>query len=135
MLTKAINFKYENEVMENSRENNILTAAYYGDTAQLRRAIDESPGSINVRDSFTGATALIIAAGVGNYSCAEILAATEGVDLLAKDYDGQDALDRAFILGHSALCEMLADRIWPESLWDIDPEDDQPSNVVSLGPV
>lgn len=92
---------------------NILTAAYYGDLEALRRATVEYPQSINFTDKFSGGTALHISAGLGNYSCVEFLLKANGVDAFQKDNDGNDALARAYEIGHYAICDLLADKMYP----------------------
>lgn len=135
MLKTIIQFTYANAQMEKEKQHNILKAAYYGDVEELRRALDEFPEAINVRDSFTGATALHIAAGIGNLSCVEVLAGREGIDAHAKDYEGKYAVDKALDIGHYVIADLISNNLmYPEGAWDVDGGDEAPSNVVSLGP-
>jgi len=94
-------------------KNNILVSAFYGDIDGLKKAIEEDPRCLDSVDSASGGTALHIASGVGSYSCVEYLITRTKIDLFAQDVLGNTALTRAAKLGHSAVFELLADKMYP----------------------
>ena len=100
--------KYEGKITED-----ILAAAYYGDLDGIKRAVEEAPDAVKFSDKFTGSTALHISASLGNYSCVEFLVNCSGIDLFQKDNDGNEALAYAYEIGHYAIADLLADRMFP----------------------
>jgi len=92
---------------------NILIAAFYGDIRGLRDAISENSLSIHSVDDVSHGTALHIAAGVGSWTCVEYLVERTEIDLFAEDVLGNTALVRAGKLGHDAIFDYLANRMFP----------------------
>lgn len=123
---------YTKGTMPEGLSHDIIKGAYYGDLDEVRAAVREFPGAIHLQDEWSGATALHVAASLGNYSIAEFLLGCEGIDPEAKDHKGQDALDRAFYSGHTELFKLVGSFIYPHEM----PDDDPPasSNVMEFKP-
>lgn len=117
---------------EQHLKHDILRAAYYGDLEEIKAAVKEYEYAVCLRDSFTGSTALHFSSGLGNYSCVEFLVTCKHIDLSAKDNSGHDALDKAFMIGHDAICDLLTARIYPYGEMGDDDPDNPPANVTQI---
>ena len=94
-------------------QKNIIKCAYLGDLDGIKSAVKEDPTSVTFVDSFTGCSALHISAGLGNYSCVEFIISCRHVDLFQTDKKGVQAIARAFEVGHYAIADLLADKMYP----------------------
>lgn len=94
-------------------EGNILHACYYGDIEEISKALSECPEAINAVEKKTGMTPLMIAISHGNYSIVEFLIKRDGLDLSAKNADGLDVYDLAWMSGNRSVLKLIDKQLFP----------------------
>jgi len=100
-------------LMKENLSESVLQSAYYGDLEGLKIAVSKHPECVNFSDDFTGATALHLSAGLGNYSCVKYLLSVPGIDLGLTDNEGKTAIHYAIRSGHNEIVVLIADRVFP----------------------
>ncbi|MEM8541605.1 MAG: ankyrin repeat domain-containing protein, partial [Pseudomonadota bacterium] len=112
----------------------LILAAYYDRTETAKKLIQSDPDQINRQDPHSGLTALHIAVFRQNIELVEILTKHPRTDLSLKDVFGRRIVDMLEYTTNQELFTLVIDATYPDLMRDLESDDADENNVVTLRP-